>query len=71
MSKPKIKVGSYYEFKLSNDRKIAFAVLYGFESVVSKNGKLVLKFWCNRVKINKQYSLADSRNYLSLTLISI
>ncbi len=44
MSKPKIKVGSYYEFKLSNDRKIAFDVLYGFESVVSKNGKLVLKF---------------------------
>jgi alpha-D-ribose 1-methylphosphonate 5-phosphate C-P lyase len=31
MSKPKIKIGSYYEFKLSNDQKIAFAVLYGFE----------------------------------------
>ena len=31
MLKPKIKVGSYYEFKLSKDCKIAFAVLYGFE----------------------------------------
>ena len=37
MSKPKIKVGSYYEFKLSNDRKIAFAVLYGFESGRNKD----------------------------------
>jgi len=31
MLKPKIKVGSYYELKLSKDRKIAFGVLYGFE----------------------------------------
>ena len=37
MSKPKIKVGSYYEFKLSNDRKITFAVLYGFESGRNKD----------------------------------
>ena len=37
MSKLKIKVGSYYEFKLSNDRKIAFAVLYGFESGRNKD----------------------------------
>ena len=31
MLKTKIKVGSYYEFKWSKDRKIAFAALYGFE----------------------------------------
>ena len=37
MSKPKIKVGSCYKFKLSNDRKIAFAVLYGFESGRNKD----------------------------------
>ena len=37
MSKPKIKVGSYYEFKLSNDWKIAFAILYGFESGRNKD----------------------------------
>ncbi len=37
MSKPKIKVGSYYEFKLSKDCKIAFAVLYGFESGRNKD----------------------------------
>ena len=37
MLKPKIKVGSYYEFKLSKDREIAFAVLYGFESGRNKD----------------------------------
>ncbi len=37
MLKPKIKVGSYYEFKLSNDRKIAFAVMYSFESGKNKD----------------------------------
>jgi len=37
MSKPKIKVGSYYEFKWSKDHKIAFAVLYGFESGRNKD----------------------------------
>lgn len=31
MLKPKIKVGSYYEFTWKKDSKIAFAVLYGFE----------------------------------------
>jgi hypothetical protein len=29
MLKPKIKVGHYYEFKLKEDYKITFAVLYG------------------------------------------
>ena len=37
MIKPKIKVGSYYEFKLNNDRKIAFAVMYGFDSGKNKD----------------------------------
>ena len=37
MLKPKIKVGSYYEFKWSTDRKIAFAVLYGFERGKNKD----------------------------------
>ena len=31
MTKPKIKVGCYYEFILRKNYKIAFAVLYGFE----------------------------------------
>lgn len=33
----KIKVGHYYEFKLKNDQKIAFAVLYGFERGKNKD----------------------------------
>ena len=37
MSKPKIKVGSYYELKLKNDHKIAFAVMYGFDSGKNKD----------------------------------
>jgi len=37
MLKTKIKVGSYYEFKWSKDRKIAFAVLYGFERGKNKD----------------------------------
>lgn len=37
MLKPKIKVGSYYELKLNNDRKIAFAVMYGFDSGKNKD----------------------------------
>jgi len=37
MLKPKIKVGSYYEFKLSNSCKIAFSVLYGFERGKNKD----------------------------------
>ena len=36
MLKTKIKVGSYYELKLNKDRKIAFGVLYGFESGKNK-----------------------------------
>jgi hypothetical protein len=31
MDRPKIKVGSYYEFTVRKDYKIAFGVLYGFE----------------------------------------
>jgi len=37
MLKQKIKVGSYYELKLNNDRKIAFAVMYGFDSGKNKD----------------------------------
>ena len=33
----KIKVGHYYELKIKNDQKIAFAVLYGFERGKNKN----------------------------------
>ena len=35
--KPKIKVGSYYELKINNDRKIVFAVMYGFDSGKNKD----------------------------------
>lgn len=37
MLKPKIKVGCYYEFKLNKDRKITFAVMYGFDSGKNKD----------------------------------
>jgi len=37
MLKPKIKVGNYYELKLKKDRKIAFAVMYGFDSGKNKD----------------------------------
>ena len=37
MLKIKIKVGCYYEFKLNKSQKIAFAVLYGFESGKNKD----------------------------------
>ena len=37
MLKPKIKVGHYYEFKLKEDYKITFAVLYGFERGKNKD----------------------------------
>ena len=37
MSKPELKVGSYYELKVSKSKKIAFAVLYGFERGRNKN----------------------------------
>lgn len=37
MSKLKLKVGNYYELILTNSKKIAFAVLYGFERGKNKN----------------------------------
>ncbi|MFH1013268.1 MAG: hypothetical protein V1769_02020 [Thermoplasmatota archaeon] len=37
MLNPKIKVGHYYELKLKEDNKIAFAVLYGFERGKNKD----------------------------------
>ena len=36
MLKPKIKVGCYYELKLKDGHKIAFAVMYGFDSGKNK-----------------------------------
>lgn len=37
MLKTKIKVGSYYELKLNDEKKTAFAVLYGFEKGKNKD----------------------------------
>jgi hypothetical protein len=37
MLKSKIEVGHYYEYKLSNEHTIAFAVLYGFERGKNKD----------------------------------
>ena len=37
MLKTKIKVGSYYELKLKNEDKLAFGVMYGFESGKNKD----------------------------------
>jgi hypothetical protein len=44
MLKPKIKVGHYYELKLKEDYKIAFAVLYGFERGKNKDVYTVMMF---------------------------
>ena len=37
MLKPKIKVGLYYELKLDKNQKIAFGVMYGFDSGKNKD----------------------------------
>ena len=37
MMKQKIKVGSYYELKLNKNQKLAFAVMYGFDSGKNKD----------------------------------
>jgi hypothetical protein len=44
MFKQKIKVGHYYELKLKEDCKIAFAVLYGFERGKNKDVYTVMMF---------------------------
>jgi hypothetical protein len=37
MMQPKIKVGHYYELQVKKDRRIMFAVLYGFERGKNKD----------------------------------
>jgi hypothetical protein len=37
MSKLKLQVGHYYELKLFPDRRVVFAVLYGFEKGKNKD----------------------------------
>jgi hypothetical protein len=44
MLKLKIKVGHYYEIKIKEDCKIAFAVLYGFERGKNKDVYTVMMF---------------------------
>ena len=44
MVKLKIKVGSYYEFKLSKDSEIAFAVMYGFDSGKNKDVYVLMMY---------------------------
>jgi hypothetical protein len=44
MVKPTIKVGSYYEFTLSNSHKIAFSVLYSFERGKNKDVYTVMMY---------------------------
>ena len=44
MVKPKIKVGSYYEFKISAERTILFAVMYGFEKGKNKDVYTVVMY---------------------------
>ena len=44
MLKLKIKVGHYYELKLKEDSKIAFAVLYGFERGKNKDVYTAMMF---------------------------
>jgi hypothetical protein len=44
MLKPRIKVGHYYEFELKEGKKIAFAVLYGFERGKNKDVYTVMMY---------------------------
>lgn len=44
MVKQKIQVGHYYEFKISDDRTVTFAVLYGFERGKNKDVYTVRMF---------------------------
>lgn len=48
MSRPKIKVGSYYKFKLNNDHTIAFAVMYGFDSGKNKGVYALMMYTSKR-----------------------
>jgi hypothetical protein len=48
MLKPKIKVGCYYEFKLKEDCKIAFGVMYGFDSGKNKDVYALMIYKDNR-----------------------
>ena len=49
MLKTKIKVGSYYELKLDNDCKIAFTVMYCFESGKNKDVYALMIYTKNKI----------------------
>ena len=52
----KIKVGHYYELKLNKRKKIAFAVLYGFERGKNKNVYTTMMYTDNG---NFEFPLGD------------
>jgi hypothetical protein len=49
MFKTKIKVGSYYELKLDDKCKIAFAVMYGFDSGKNKDVYALMMYTKNKI----------------------
>ena len=49
MLKPKIKVGHYYELKLDKNQKIAFGVMYGFDSGKNKDVYALMMYAKNKI----------------------
>jgi len=49
MLKPKIKVGLYYELKLDKNQKIAFGVMYGFDSGKNKDVYALMMYTKNKI----------------------
>ncbi len=49
MSKTKLKVGHYYELKLDKNQKIAFGVMYGFDSGKNKDVYALMMYTKNKI----------------------
>ena len=49
MLKPKLKVGHYYELILDNNQKIAFGVMYAFDSGKNKDVYSLMFYTKNKV----------------------
>ena len=49
MSKTKLKVGHYYELKLDKNQKIAFGVMYGFDSGKNKDVYALMIYTKNKI----------------------
>ncbi|MBN2602596.1 MAG: hypothetical protein JXA91_00495 [Candidatus Thermoplasmatota archaeon] len=49
MTKPKLKVGHYYELKIDKNKKIAFGVMYGFDSGKNKDVYALMIYTKNKI----------------------